>query len=199
MKATRDKILVEVDLDQKSDYEIYLGNTGQKIYMNSDFGLNGRETNSVVAKAICDHDELGIKENDYILCHHNTFKMVVSYGYLYGDTGMRNGKKKIFSIDKDKVNCKIDPNGDAIPIKGYNICKRIEESPETFLEMPDSVKKTNENIFQLVIVEPENPLGLPENCKIIAKKYADYEILYNFEYKLKSAIRVKSEEILAYI
>lgn len=195
MQSRRGNTLVSVNLNQKSDYEIEIAG-GQKLWVNSDFGPNGRETNSVVAVVEADNPELNLVKGDHVLCHHNTFKRKQD-SYLYGSLGMKNGVgKDMFSIENFFIYCKMDSEGNAVPLKGYIICKRMEEKVDTFLEIPDTAKKNYNNMYIAEAIGDECDSVNPGDV-VVAFKNSDYEILYSYDMKLRSTIRVKYDDVLA--
>lgn len=197
MQSRRGNTLVSVNLNQKNDYEIEIAG-GQKLWVNSDFGPNGRETNSVVATVESDNPELELVKGDYILCHHNSFRRKQD-SYLYGSLGIKNGGgKDIFSLENFFIYCKMSPDGKAIPLKGFIVCSRIEDKVDTFLEVPDTAKKNYNNMFYVESVG-EGCDGIEPGQTIIAYKNSDYEILYSFNMKLRSTIRVRYDDVVAII
>src|SRR4051812_5027491 len=73
LKSLRNKIIVGVNLSQKEDYEIQFNDT--KLFMNSSFGTDGKETNPTLAKVYYVGEAFDdIQSGDFILANHNTFK-----------------------------------------------------------------------------------------------------------------------------
>lgn len=202
MRPIGKNIIVQIDTGQKNDYEIELAG-GNKIWVDSDFGFNGRETNCVVAKVLYAPDYTTLSEGDNVLCHHNAFKRTVSNGYKYGYTGItkrENGRiYDVFRIEMSMVFCKIDDDGNALPLDGILIAERIQkdETPASkLLFIPDSAKKNYTNVFKIIKAYDGCP-DVNDGDTVICYKNSDYEILYSYNYKLKNAIRIKYDDVLA--
>ena len=202
MRPIGKNIIVKIDTGQKNDYEIELS-PGNKIWINSDFGFNGRETNCVLATVLYAPDYTNLKEGDEVLCHHNAFKRTVANGYLYGYTGItkrENGRiYDIFRIEMTMVFCKVDNDGNAVPLEGMLIAEKVmkeQQLSSKLIEIPDSAKTSYPNIFKAIRVYDGCP-DIKEGDGLICFINSGYEILYSYNYKLKSAIRIKYDDVLA--
>jgi hypothetical protein len=191
------KVLVSVNLHQKDDAEIELI-PGVKIWINHDFGVDGKVTQpslAVVRKV--GSNVAGIYGNDVILCHHNTFRSIVANGYRLGDLGMKdeNGLD-IFSIPPSFIHLKLDAEGNPYPLSGYFLVERVPYEVATDLVVPDSAKKNYKNKFKVLEVY-EGSATVKKGDMIITHVMSDYEIHYNWKSKDRVAIRVKEDDVLA--
>lgn len=189
------KLIVAVNMNQKNDMEIELI-PGLTIYMNKFFGDDRKITNPSLAIV----REVGpgitdIKKNDIILCHHNTFRSVVANGYFLGHMG-KEDKLDLFSINYERVQIKLNPDGTPVPLKEMMLVKRIENRVNSIIAQSEAHVKNHHNIFEIEYIG-DNCDGLKVGDKVITYTKSDYEIDYCFNQKNLSAIRVKYTDVLA--
>jgi hypothetical protein len=193
MKPIRNKVLVRVDMSQKSGYEIVTPG-GLKLYMNSDFGFNGHNTNPNLATVVEPNGMPGLEVGDTVVCMYNTFRMEVANGYLLGDTGVDDGGR-IFAISPDLIQLKIV---DGVPraVGEYMIVETIEAVPDTFLFVPDSVVKVHDNMFR--VVDPGvNDMGIVEGDTIVTYNKSGIPVIFNAGGTKIEITRVRHGDILA--
>lgn len=194
-KAMRGKLIVAVNLSQKDDFEIEL-TPGINIWMNKDFGTDGKVTNPTLAIVRAVSPEVtDLKEGDLVLCHHNTFKSIVANGYRLGHMG-RDGNLDLFSIDYRRVELKLDADGNAYPLKGTLIAERIEEVVDTILIVSDAHRKFSPIKFLICSVGEDCDMLKPGD-KIVTYPKSDYEIDYTFGMKPRKIIRISYNDVLA--
>lgn len=191
MKPLKNKVLVSVNLTQKSDYEIEL-TKGINLWMDSNFGADGRITNPCIATVVEPGGTEGLTSGDIILCHHNTFNMGAISGNLLGDTKEKDEKgHSLFVIDPNLIYIRIR-NGEFIPMDGYLIVERIKQAQGSIIIKPDS---NEPNRFKVAKVG-EGCEPVKEGDIVVCFKYSDYEIEYNLDKKKHSVIRVKIDDVL---
>lgn len=194
-KAMRSKLVVAVNMSQKDDFEIDLA-PGIRIWMNKDWGPDGKVTNPSLAivksvgEGITD-----IEPGDMILCHHNAFDRVVSNGYLHGHIG-RDGKLDLFSLEYSMVWLKVDTDGNAHPLAGYLTVDRIEEPlPDTVLELTDLSKgRVYQNRFKILELGPGCD-DLEVGMVIETDKFSDIDVHYSWNHTERKVIRVKYSDV----
>ncbi len=133
MKPGKGKLLVWVNMNQKSQYELRYGCLSLQV--KSDFGHDGNVKNPV----LCEKYEGG----GCYLVHHNTFDMkqgadVVTRegGYLVGDTGIRREDGAwLFGIKKESVHVEVSENGDPVAAEGWVIVKRVRKKRGQLLQV----------------------------------------------------------------
>lgn len=190
MKPLKSKVLVSVNLNQKSSYEVELAE-GLTIWMDSNFGADGRIASPTIATVV-ETDLKGLLKGDIILCHHNTFNMGSISGNLVGDTGVKdeNGHS-LFVINTDFIYIRIR-NGKLLPMEGYMIVERIKKENKSVIIQ----EMGNEPTRFKVIDTGEGCEPVKNGDVIYCFKYSDYEIEYNLNKKKHSVIRVKIDDVL---
>lgn len=193
MQAVGNNVLVAVDMNQKSDGAIEFEGVKDKIYINHDFGFDLKVSKPSLARVV-QSDIEGLKKDDVILCHHNSFSREINYdeGEYFGDTGIKQGKLSIFRLEYGMIYAKLDEKGNPHPLKDYILVERIEQKISTRLIIADSVKKTDPNMFRVV----KGCEGIEDGIEVVCYVYSDYKIEYSWNYKERSVIRVKKEDVL---
>jgi hypothetical protein len=193
MKPIRKRVLVKVDMNQKSGYEITTPG-GLRLYMNSDFGFNGHMTNPNLATVVDPNGMKGLMAGDTVVCMYNTFRMEVAKGYLLGDTGVEDGGR-VFAIEPDLIQLKLV---DGVPkaVGGYMIVEPIEATPDTFLFIPDSVVKVYDNRFK-VLDAGVNDMGIVDGDTIVTYNKAGIPVIFNAGGNKVEITRVRHADILA--
>lgn len=182
---------------QKELYEIELAG-GTHILMRSDFGFDNKNSKPNLAQV----RRLGrgvdfVKEGDFVLCHHNAFNRE-NQGYIYGDLDMRDSDGlSLFSLEKDLIWLTVTEDGKTHPLPEYMTVERLEKKVDTTLiEIPDSVRKTDMNLFKVVeagsLCEFVNPGDL-----VLCEKHSDVTIRFTWNKKVSQAIRVMYRDVLA--
>lgn len=174
MKVAKGKILVRVDMEQK-----HVSNFGGKmLIVPIPFMTNHREKNPVVA-----YVEKGNKEipsGSRIICHHNHFCENSPYEYGEG----------LFAIPcNENIFAIIDDNGDAWPVGGNVIAKRVAVASN--LSIP-GLKNYNDRV-----VITSNAYGYKEGQEVFTLPFSDYQIVYNWEGQERKIIRVFRDNIVA--
>ena len=194
MKPIRSNVLVEVDMSQKSDYEIVLP-SGLRLWMNSDFGWNEQQTKPNLATVLDPGQNHGLVPGDRIVTHHNCFSKVVNEGYLLGDTGVKNGSKSVFSIDPGMIHFRIEPDGKLMPVGSWMIVEPIAVKEETFLIVPDSVVKVHDNMYK-VLEAGDNDMGIENGDVVITYAKSGVPVIIHGETKV-TIYRCKHDNVLA--
>lgn len=191
MKPLKNKVLVSVNLTQKSDYEIEL-TKGVNLWMDSNFGADGRITNPCIATVVHPGGTEGLLKDDIILCHHNTFNMGAISGNLLGDTKEKDEKGySLFVIDPNLIYIRIR-EGEFTPLDGYMIVERIKKEQDSVIIKPDSNEPNRFKVVKAGVgCDP-----VKEGDIVVCFKYSDYEIEYNLDKKKRSVIRVKIDDVL---
>jgi len=176
MKSANNRILVRVDLNQKSTIKI--GGTIVSTAML--YEKNYREKSPVIAVVISGNDI--VKDGDIIVCHHNHYHLPSPYHLEYD----------LFSIPfNHTIFGKFDSEGNLIPICG-NIFGEEVNIP-TLLEMPpELIKKYKDRIIV-------SSSSLPQYSKgdiVFTKPSAPYIIVYNFNGIEHRIVKVNSEMVV---
>lgn len=200
MKPLKNKIIVAVDLRQKSDYEIETDG-GLKLWTNSDFGHDGNVKNPVVATVVSPGRHTDVQAGDNILCHYHTFNMMQDpsgqdESSLLGFTGVKDDRGWIFAIERSLVLFKVSKDGNPEPLDGFIAAERIKNEYDSDIIIPDSAIKTIENQFRAVKVGPGCD-GIKDGDILVTYKKADVSVNYTFKKKQKSFVRIKAGDVLA--
>lgn len=175
MKPTNNKILVTVNPDQKTAFEV----NGRLFSMATKWETNYREKSPVIAKVVEGNDVLDT--DDVLLCHHNLFYLPSPY-HVYGD---------LFSIPFSKILfAKIDKNGELDPICGNIICNRIPE--KSFLPLPPTQQKFYINQYEVV---NEGWTNYKIGDIVFTRPHSGYEIVYVFDGIENRVIKVSDDMV----
>jgi hypothetical protein len=200
MKPLQNKILVAVDLRQKSDYE-FETDGGLVLWCNSKFGFDNKVSSPVIARVVSPGKHTDVAEGDYVLCNHNTFNMLQDPSgededSLLGFTGIKDDRGWIFSINRSWIYFKVGSDGNPVPLSGFVVAERIPMEYDTIIEIPDSLKTNYKNQFRAIAVGPDCD-GVSVGDIIITYEKSDVEVNYTFNRKNVSFVRIKMENILA--
>ncbi len=192
MHPLKSKVLVSVNLTQKSDYEIELIE-GVNIWMDSNFGADGRIASPSVAMVVEPGESVeGLLKGDFILCHHNAFNMGSLSGNLVGNTGEKDENGfALFVINPDMIYIRIR-EGVLMPMDGYMIAERIKQEQKSVI----IVESKNEPCRFKVLNVGEGCEPVKEGDIVHCFKFSDYEIVYNLDKKRHSVIRIKIDDVL---
>ena len=196
LKAMRGRLVVAVNMNQRDDFEIELA-PGLKLWMNKDWGPDGKITNPSLAVVRAIGEGItDISVGDVLLCHHNTFDRTVANGYLYGHMGKEaDGKLDLFSAEYSMVYLKVDAAGHAHPITGYLTVERIPQPVDTSLIVPETAMKNYPNRFKVL----ETGAGVDDlqpGMVIETYKCSDVDVHYTWNGKEKLVVRVKYEDVI---
>jgi len=200
MRATPGKVLVWVDMQQKSDARVALGATGVELIVNSAFGSDGIVKNPSLCRAARAHK--GIEEGELLLVHHNTFDMVSrgeqddegNWGHPYklGDTGVREGEGRectwLFSIDESMVQLRLNNEGDVAGVmEGWVLVDRCK-SERTIKAGLQVERPYLQNIWRRV----------DDGKLLITYKHSGNEVKWTFGGRQRSAWKLKDVDVLGY-
>lgn len=206
MKSVGKQILVSVDLEQRSDYEIELG-SGIRLWTNSKFGTDQKTVAPTVATVVHAGVHKFLYPGDRILCRHNTFNAVVNAnGDLLGDTGVVDivsvgdvvRRLHTFSIGLGAIIAKINTDGQLIPLPGWLIVKPVDITPESSLEIPDTARRVSTNTYDVVYPGPDCEGVLP-GMRIITYDKSGVEVVYTHKAKPMRAYRCRYDDVLAIV
>lgn len=200
LKAIRNNIIIKTYLHQKEELAIK-GKNGETInlYIGSQYNTNYREKNPVMAEVLDNNSKYQyIKKGFMVIVHHNmvsnpeTNPRCIEWDRQKGIA--------IFSIPctYETTFCVIDENGEALPVCENVIAKRIDQVIKTkFIIIPDSVKKKESKMVDILKVSPEaKDKGIKVGSRILMYAYSDYEICYTFNKKEHSVIKIHMDEVL---
>lgn len=119
MIATNNRVLVKVDMEQKTSMMI----GGVKFAMATKYETNYREKSPVIAQVVNANDRLN--KGDFLLCHHNHFHHPSPY-YLQDDLYSIPANHTIFAI--------LHPSGELSPVYGNVLAAKVEV--ESLLPVP---------------------------------------------------------------
>ena len=198
MKAIRGKILVEVDMGQKSDFE-YETPGGLRLWGNKDFGWNQITTAPVVSTVIDPGGMNGLNPGDNVLSHHNSFNREVGKsgsGNYHGDTGVRHGKKHVFGLEHGMVYFRIGDDGEPYPLDDWMICERVpREYAVEGIVIPDSVTHYYPNLLKVIRVGPNCP-GVNPGDTVVTYNNSGVDVEYTHDFKNKTAVRCQYDTVL---
>lgn len=178
MTPTNGKILVSVNPDQKSGFEI----EGKTFSMATLFETNYREKSPVIAKVVEGNQVVG--KGDLLLCHHNLFYLPSPY-HIFDD---------LFSIPFSKVLfAKIGSNGELYPICDNIICNRIVE--ESYLPLPPTQQKFLTSQYEVV----DGGEKFSNGTIIFTRPYSGYDIVYVFNGQEKRVTKVAGDMVCGFL
>lgn len=175
MKSANNRLLVSVDLNQKSQFII-----GDRLLLSGrKYSDNFREKVPVVAEVLEDIGEF--KKGQFIVTSYTHFD--IESPYLV--------EKNIYSIPIDElILAIIDEYGGLIPVCGNLICERIRKEYSLFMP-PELIKNHDDRGIVL-----RGTSGYKNGDFIFWLPMSDYEICYTFKGKEKRAIKVYKDEIV---
>jgi hypothetical protein len=176
MKAANNRIIVEVDMNQK------LFDSG--FQTAKDFQGNYRERQPVMCKVI--QGNMLVKKGLLLLVHHN---------FLHNDSTFKISDR-IFALNtNEQIFARLDVIGNAHSMFLNIIAERVLIDHDTDLEVPDDAKKFYPDRVRVI----SDGCGFIVGQILIVLQYADYEIVYNWEGVERRVIRVKKNEIVGYV
>jgi len=177
VKAVNKKIVVRVNMAQKSDLEI----GGVKFKMAPNFDPNYRERSPVVGEIITGNK--WVSTGQIAVFHHNNFYPPSPYFY----------KDDLFSVPFNRtVLAVFTETGDLSPICGNILCSRVEI--ETSIPLPPEKRKYYND--RVVCVDPGWLTDLRKGQLLFCTPLAMYEIVYNVNGVEKRINKVHSEFII---
>jgi hypothetical protein len=176
MRLKNNHILIEVDFSQNT--ESFVGNVLMPTAKR--YNENFRERTAVVAKVLDGFGEF--KKGTNIVCN---------YSLLQNDS-VHKISESILSINVDElIIAIINEDGS---LKGVNTNILVNRVPhETFLEMPEELKKHEKSIGIIA----QTGQGFKCGDIVIWYPMSDYEIVYMWNNIEKRAIKVYEDEIVA--
>lgn len=199
MRPLPKRILVAVDLSQRRGYEVKYGSL--ELWMDSDFGEDGKETRPCLAQVVEIGEKVeGFERGQYVLCHYNTFAQFVDAEekYRYGQTGEKDSDgRDLFSIDPEQVKCLI-VDGQPVPTGGNILVNRIDQEVVSSLVVPDSVRKNDMHWFEVLKLGMGNREGYKSGDLVYCYRYSDLKVVYTFEKEPKECFVVKERDVNAW-
>lgn len=210
MRAKRNYVLVEADMEQKENLEI-TGANGEKIklYIGREYDPNNRNRNPCVGKVIhngCPEYPY-IHEGDLLVMHYNT--LIASSGFLVEMNGTIGTfsvpvRTKDFNNKTQEHEWNLNPyvfgkliDGEIHPLCDNLICERIKMPQESEIIF-NPVEKTYPNRLKALRVSPEIDY-VKEGDTLLTHKMSDYEIVFHWAGKEKRNIRCNRIDIIGII
>jgi len=201
MRPTSKNIIIQALLDQKQGVTMFRedGSAMKLLFVpnREKYETNGLVTNPVVATVkVANPNVPWIQKDHSIIMHHNTIFNKESTIEID-----ENKEVKLLSIAVDRwIMGHIDDDGEIIPYPENVVCKRIKASDvpaDDFFIMPDNaVKDLRDKV--VVLSAPEGSPYKPGD-EIVIKKWADYQVFYNWGTEERDRIVVWVEDIEGYI
>jgi hypothetical protein len=197
MRATRGKVLVKVNMSQKSDYE-FVTPGGLRLWANSDFGTNQHEVAPTVCVVVDPGGLRDLSPGDVVVCHQNTFNSVVNdKGALLGDTGEQDGRLRVFAVDERRVLLKLDKDLNPIPLEGWMVVERIEHRPESdTLYIPDTAVKPVHNRLRVLAIS-QGCEGVEPGDEVVVYDKSGVDCVFNYNGVKKTVVRCRYDNVLA--
>jgi hypothetical protein len=179
MKPTNNKIMVQVDNEQKTSMRI-----GGSVFSSAPlFNTNYRERSPVIATVVQGNDV--VHAGDVLLCHHNLFYLPSPF-HLVND---------IFSIPFSNVLfAKILEDGSLLPICSNLLVERLPI--ETLIPLPIEQQKTHKTKYK---VKDGGYTRYKKGDVIFTRPDAGYTIVYIYEGIEISVVKIDSNQICGYI
>lgn len=179
MRATHDRIIVQVDMRQKDEFTV----GGVTVKAALPFETNYREKSPVVGLIL--QGNAYVKEGQLGIFHHNHFYSPSPY-YLYDDLYSVPFNKTLFGI--------IDDHGEIQPMCGNIICQRVPI--EYAIPVPAEQCKTH--IDRALVVRPgDAPYRAGQ--LIFHRLNAGYDIVYNWNKSEKRITKVDSKMVIGVV
>lgn len=180
MRILNENIMLEFDADQKQSVTI----DGMHFFIVPNrfkYHQNGRETNAVVAKVILAGKKTGIKNNTYVITSHN----------VLNDGAYQIGANIIRPFDR-WILATINKEGELIPTAEHVICMRMPMPIEVNgFWLPETAQKMYEDRVKVLTGE-----GYEAGEVIGILKFADYEVIYNWNGVERKRIVVYKKDII---
>lgn len=179
MRPTNSRVLVRVDMEQKSTMKI----GGVVFRCTPKYETNFREKSPVIAQVVQGNDELD--EGDFILCHHNHFFMPSPY-HLVDDLFSIPANHTIFAI--------IHPGGILAAVYGNVLASKVEI--ETALPLPPELREFYKDRG---LVVDGGGTEFKKGDLVFTRPSAIYEIVYIWGEIEKRVCKINSEMICAVV
>jgi len=177
--AVNDRIIVQVDMDQKST--MMIGNV--KVLMATKYESNNREKNPVIALVVEGNENLN--RGAYIVCHHNHFGTHSPYRLEDGFFSIP-ANHTIFAI--------LRPSGKLSPVYGNVLASKVEI--ETTLPVPAEYRTFHRD--RGVILDGGWTNFRPGDL-VFTRPSAIYEIVYNWGDIQERICKINSQMICAVV
>jgi len=186
MTPLRGTILIESSLEQKQSYTFENGVTFHIVPNRHLYDTNNRETQPVVG--LVKQVGTGVPEHligKYVVVHHN---LIFDQEFLVKtENGIRTS---VLPYDRWILSF-VDEDGDLRPLNKNLICERIEVP---MVEgVTDASRKTEDNLMKVVASDFED---ICRNDTIIVYKYADYEVVYQWNNEVRRQVVVTNEDVV---
>lgn len=197
MKSIKGKVLLSVIVDQKTDFEMDLGDTGIRIWMTHG-GFDAKITGAVLARVEEDYEQY--HKGQWVLTHHNAFTRDINdKKERIGDTGIKTeDRRRIYAIEENLIFLTVDKDGNAEPTDKYLIADSIDvPMPKTeLIVLPEELlRKTYNDRFIVKAAHADSMFR--KGDLIYTDQYAGLRIHYVFNHKELMVIRVAEEDVLA--
>lgn len=184
MIAANDKILVSVDLKQKSNISI----GGNTFSLALEFETNYREKSPVVAIVEQEHELFS--KGDIIVAHHNLF-LLPSPHHL-GDSIYSIPVNKIIFAKLDKQTGKLKPV--CTNILGTRVSRNTVSGGNMMLTDEGVVK-----YHDRIVVTESSVLKYKKGTLIISRPYATYDIVYVWNKEERRVTKISEDMVIGYL
>ena len=188
MRPIGDKIILKYDKEQKEtllfgSLKLYIPNRG---LLNE----NGRIGFPTVAEVV-HPGKTSFKKGDLAVLVHTVLDNPAIYietkGSIVTLTLPADGSVTIYG--------KLGDKGEVIPMFKHLVCRRIDEAPKSeIIITPDTYKKSEPH--KSIVISAASDSKYHAGQTILYYKYSDYELCYSVNGEDKTAIMVKSEDIV---
>ena len=201
MRPTSKNIIISALMDQKQGTTLFRedGSAMKLLFIpnREKYETNGLVTNPVIAEVKVANPNISwVLKGHHVVLHHNVI-------FNNASTIEIDAKKevKLLGIPVDRwVMGHINDDGEIIPYPENVVCKRIKASDaqeDDFFIMPDNaVKDLRDKV--VVLSAPEGSPYKPGD-EVVIKKWADYQVFYNWGTEERDRIVVWVEDIEGYI
>lgn len=200
MRPLPNRIIVAVDLQQRRGYEVKFG--ALELWMDSDFGEDGKQTRPCLAQVVAVGEKVqGFEPGAFVLCHFNTFAsfMDAAERYRFGQLNVKDEQgRDLFAIDPERVKCFVKEDGMPVASEGNILVNRLPEEVASSLVVPDSVRKTDMNWFEVTGLGLGNREGYKVGDWVYCYKYSDLKVMYTFDKKPIECYVVKTGDVHAW-
>ncbi len=181
MNILNDMIMLTVDDEQKESF--VMGSNKFFIVPNRHkYNANGRDTNPVLAKVHLPGKNTPFMRGDIIVTVHNTLM----------NGAMRLGKYCITPYDR-WILAIVTNKGELKPTAAHVICERINMPSDEDFIVPESAQKQYTDRVKVIAgyggnYEPGDVIGI--------LKYADYEVVYNWNGEERRRVVVFKQDVI---
>lgn len=175
MKPKINSVIVSVDRTQKQSTEI----DGAKILLAKEYSTNRRESQPVLCEVV--EGNKNVNRGTFLIVHHNRFSE--HSPYHLGDN--------LYSLPlNESIYAWIDEEGNAHQMFENILAERLylNDNPLT----PNHLKIADEHKYKVL----QNGYGLKKGQIIFCHKFADYEIIYQWQGIEKRVVTVKYKDIV---